>query len=144
MKDNNGGRTSNGTSINVYHINGKNYPTLYLTRGSVYTFILDRLGNHPFHIKTVFGHGPDGTQNGFSNNYNVGVINNGSLSGAITFAVPPDGPNVLYYACGIHPNMGGEINISGNSPYSTPTYLTPTYSTPTPYSPPSPSNTSYY
>ncbi|MEC8553156.1 MAG: hypothetical protein VXY93_21860, partial [Pseudomonadota bacterium] len=45
--------------------------------------------------------------------YTSGVTNNNASSGYITFNVPMDAPAHLYYKCGSHPNMLGNIYIVG-------------------------------
>ena len=93
---------------NVYRIDGTNQSTLNLVRGKTYTFTLNgSVNTHPFRIKTVSGGG-----NGLTNDYNNGVNGNGSQSGKITFVVPSNAPNTLYYTCGNHSGMGGTINIT--------------------------------
>ena len=59
---------------------------------------------HPFWIKSVAG-------NGLANTYSNGVTNNGAETGTITFVVPQNAPNTLYYNCQYHPAMAGVINI---------------------------------
>ena len=46
-----------------------------------------------------------------ANVYNNGVTNNGTGSGIITFVVPSDAPDTLYYVCQYHGNMGNSISI---------------------------------
>ena len=80
--------------------------TINLVRGRTYKLVINATG-HPFWIQTVPG--------GYSSNniYNSGVTNNGIESGTITFAVPNDAPNTLFYACQFHSTMRGTINITG-------------------------------
>ncbi len=78
-------------------------PNLTLKRGKTYTFTINTPG-HPFFIKTVQGTGK-------SNAYNKGVTNNGAASDKITFVVPADAPNTLYYICEFHSPMTGKITI---------------------------------
>jgi hypothetical protein len=113
----------------AYVIDQQNNPTLTLTRGQTYTFNVNASG-HPFWIKTARGAGS-------VNHYDNGVTNNGDDVGTVTFTVPLDAPNPLFYNCGVHPPMGGTINIVAEStPTSTATRSpTPTASqtrTPTP------------
>jgi len=60
---------------------------------------------HPFFINTVQG-------TGTANTYNSGVTNNGAVSGTITFTVPTNAPNTLYYNCQFHSSMNGTITIT--------------------------------
>ena len=83
----------NVTSPSVFAINGTNgNPTITLLRGRTYTFSLNTTpGFHPFAIGTsVFGPAPTGVSGA-----------NGQSSGTITFAVPVNAVNCLYY-CTVH------------------------------------------
>lgn len=75
-----------------------NNPTLTLVRGRTYTFALATSGVHPFFIGTAVGSGvaPAGVTG-----------NNGQSSGTITFAVPTNAVNCVYY-CTFH-FFGGSI-----------------------------------
>ena len=78
-------------------------PTLYLTRGQTYEFVVNASG-HPFYIKTVSG-------TGTGNAYSDGVTNNGAETGTVTLAVQMDAPDTLYYNCSAHSAMAGTIYI---------------------------------
>jgi len=78
-------------------------PTLYLTRGQTYEFVVNASG-HPFYIKTVSG-------TGTGNAYSDGVTNNGAETGTVTLAVQMDAPDTLYYNCSVHSAMAGTIYI---------------------------------
>jgi hypothetical protein len=93
--------TGNGTSSFV--IDYKNNPTLTLVRGNTYVFDLTR-NEYAFYIKT------DPTL-GTTNQYNTGVTNNGVSNGIITFTVPQDAPDTLYYCNDIQLNLKGTFNI---------------------------------
>ena len=80
-------------------------PTLYLQKGKNYRFSVNASG-HPFYIKTV-------NSTGTGNAYEDGVTNNGAAVGIITFKVPYDAPDILYYNCQHHSSMNGEIRIGG-------------------------------
>ena len=80
-------------------------PTLYLTKGKNYRFSVNASG-HPFYIKTV-------NSTGTGNAYEDGVTNNGAAVGIITFKVPYNAPDILYYNCSNHSSMNGEIRIGG-------------------------------
>ena len=88
-------------------IGAVNDPTLYLTRGKTYRFVNgNSSGAHPFRIQSVAGAG--GTE------YNTGVTNNAGAGGStIIFEVQHDAPDVLYYQCTSHANMGGTLYITG-------------------------------
>ncbi|MFV8336095.1 CHRD domain-containing protein [Flavobacterium sp. RSP29] len=83
--------------------NGSN-PNLTLQRGKTYSFTMSTPG-HPFLIKTV-------QTTGSASAYNNGVTNNGAISGVISFTVPSDAPNTLYYICEFHSLMTGIITIT--------------------------------
>ena len=85
-------------------------PDIYLIRGQQYKFT-NNLGAHPFRIQTT-ANGSTGTQ------YNNGVTNNDVSSGTLTFNVPMEAPEVLYYQCTSHGSMGGPIYILDTSPVS--------------------------
>jgi len=82
--------------------------TLY--RGFTYTFDQSASSNsvHPLRLSTT----SDGSHGGGSQ-YTDGVTYTGSQgsNGLLTFTVPLDAPDTLYYYCQNHANMGGEISI---------------------------------
>ena len=80
-----------------------NNPVLYLDRGQNYRFNVNASG-HPFLIKTLPG-------TGTGNVYNDGVENNGAQVGIVTFKVPFNSPNTLYYQCQLHASMVGVIIV---------------------------------
>lgn len=99
--------TNSGSS--AYTFNGGSFtnasnPDLTLKRGRTYTFTVNASG-HPFYINTVNTTGSD-------NAYTSGVTNNGASDGTITFTVPDDAPDTLYYNCSIHSMMNGTITIT--------------------------------
>ena len=107
-----------------YTIDGEgSNPTISLIRGSTYNLVINASG-HPFWIQTVSG------SYSSSNIYSSGVTNNGSQTDTITFVVPADAPNTLYYACQYHSSMQGMITITDSVPLTTPTI---TFSIPTQY-----------
>jgi hypothetical protein len=88
-----------------YLIDGNSNAIISLIRGNTYNLVINATG-HPFWIQTVSG--------GYSSNniYSSGVTNNGSQNGTITFVVPNNAPNTLYYACQYHSSMQGSIIIT--------------------------------
>tara|TARA_B100001175_G_C19451540_1_gene611605 strand:- start:128 stop:1339 length:1212 start_codon:yes stop_codon:yes gene_type:complete len=83
-----------------------NDPTIYLTRGQTYIFE-NNSGGHPFQIQSTAGSGGSA--------YNTGVTNNGGGNGTeIKITVAHDSPDILYYQCTSHANMGGQFNIAGS------------------------------
>ena len=95
--------TSDYTFTGVGFTATENDPDLYLARGSTYEFV--NTGAHPFRIQS--------TQNGSTGAaYGSGVINNdGSTNSTITFEVPFNAPDTLYYQCTSHTGMGGKLYI---------------------------------
>ena len=91
------------SGFSAYIINAESNPDLTLVRGFTYTFILNATG-HPFWIKTIQGIGT-------GNAYNAGVTGNGTQVGTVTFSVPTNAPDLLYYNCQFHSPMTGELNI---------------------------------
>ena len=101
--------TANGSSDYVFSGDGfptnQNDPTLYLIRGQTYKFV-NNTGGHPFRIQSTVAQAGGGTQ------YNSGVTNNDAGNGVtLTFVVPMNAPDTLYYQCTAHPAMFGTINI---------------------------------
>jgi plastocyanin len=62
---------------------------------------------HPFWLQTT-----SGAYNS-ANTYATGVTNGGEDVGGITFTVPANAPDNLYYICQFHASMNGIINIIG-------------------------------
>tara|TARA_Y100000591_G_scaffold27927_2_gene20620 strand:+ start:8216 stop:21100 length:12885 start_codon:yes stop_codon:yes gene_type:complete len=92
-------------AYNFSHRENENNPTLTLYRGNTYKFNVNAKG-HPFYIMTE----PykDGSTDLF---YKSGVTNAGAVYGTVTFTVPKDAPDILYYQCGNHNAMGGILQI---------------------------------
>jgi hypothetical protein len=95
--------------ISAYQIDAQSNPTLTLARGNTYVFNLNLTGAFPFWIKTT-------ATTGRGDAYNSGVTRNGSSSGLVTFVVPQDAPDTLYYAAENQPNMQGQLNIVNSTP----------------------------
>ena len=101
--------TANAQSDYVFSGDGfptsQNDPTLYLIRGQTYKFV-NNTGGHPFRIQSTGATVGGGTQ------YNSGVTNNDAGNGVtLTFVVPMDAPDTLYYQCTAHTAMFGTINV---------------------------------
>ncbi len=99
---------ANGTSDYTFTGVGltvtENDPDLYLARGNTYEFV-NASGGHPFRIQST-ANGSTGAA------YGSGVINNDGGNGStITFEVPFNAPDTLYYQCTAHTGMGGTIFI---------------------------------
>ena len=99
--------TNTGTS--AYVIDYQPNPTLKLVRGNTYVFTLTINGDFPFYIKTE-------PSLGTTNQYTSGVTNNGATTGKITFTVPQDAPDTLFYCNDLQPNMKGTIEIVNGLP----------------------------
>ena len=101
--------TNNGASDFIIRSSDNisyNDPTITLVRGKTYEFDVNSPG-HPFWIKTT-------QSTGSSEVYSSGITNNGITSGKVTFTVPTDAPDTLYYNCQFHAAMTGMINITDN------------------------------
>ena len=81
-------------------------PTLTLVKGFTYYFNVSA-STHPFWIKTA-------SVIGTGSAYSSGVTNNGVDVGTITFTVPFDAPDTLYYNCQFHIGMAGVINVQNS------------------------------
>jgi hypothetical protein len=97
--------TVTNSGSGAYLIDGSPNPTLTLYRGVTYYFSINASG-HPFYIQTVSGAYSSG------NVYTSGVTGGGTQVGTLTFTVPLDAPNNLYYVCQNHSVMNGAFLIS--------------------------------
>jgi len=78
-------------------------PDFTLKRGNTYEFNVNTPG-HPFIIKSV-------QSTGTANAFNEGVTNNGAVAGTISFTVPANAPDTLFYNCEFHGSMTGVFTI---------------------------------
>ena len=99
--------TNNGTT--AYLIDFQSNPTLTLARGNTYVFNITLNGVYPFWIKTALSLGTGDA-------YNSGVLRNGSSFGLVTFVVPQDAPDTLYYVSENQTNLRGTINVVDGTP----------------------------
>ena len=97
------------TNVTSYNIDNEPNATLVLVRGNTYTFNLFVQGDFPFWIKTA-------PTTGTGDQYNSGVTRNGSITGTVTFTVPQDAPDTLYYTCQNQSLMRGTIEIIDGQP----------------------------
>jgi hypothetical protein len=95
--------TNSGTGS--YVVSEVNNPTFNLIKGNTYTFIINAVG-HPFWIQSASGAYSSGDV------YSTGTTNLGTDNGTITWTIPLDAPNTLYYACQFHSSMQGTINLT--------------------------------
>jgi hypothetical protein len=99
--------TNSGASAYIFNgegLSNSSNPNFTFKRGSTYIFDMNASG-HPFYINTARG-------TGTANAYNSGVTGNGAVDTAITFTVPADAPDTLYYNCEFHSSMSGIITIT--------------------------------
>ena len=78
-------------------------PVIKLFRGATYKFEVNAPG-HPFYIKLA-------RTTGNLDQYEDGITNNGTETGAVIFTVPKGAPDILYYTCGNHQEMQGIFEI---------------------------------
>jgi len=109
------GRTSWNVTNNgaiAYNFEGPGFagtednPTIYLTRGQKYNFVVAGSA-HPLRIQSTSGDG--GTL------YNDGITNNPGMSDTLEWDVRMDSPDTLYYQCANHSVMNGIIYILDES-----------------------------
>ncbi|RUT77780.1 hypothetical protein [Ancylomarina longa] len=86
-----------------YTINGIEALTLTLTRGTTYVFEIQTSG-HPFYISTD----EIGASAG---EVTDGIVGSMTENGTLRFTPNSNHPDLLYYQCGIHQQMGYIINI---------------------------------
>ena len=102
------------TAGSVFEFYGEEYtsdtnnPALSFKRGSTYVLNINTTSLHPFWIQTS----DNGGSYDSANVYSSGITNNGIYDGTITFVVPMDAPDTLYYRCEQHGNMGNSISIT--------------------------------
>ena len=77
-------------------------------RGGTYTFSVNASG-HPFYLTT--DNGTNYSAGTYFGEYTTGVTGSRSDSGNVTFVVPSNAPDTLYYQCGNHSSMRGAITI---------------------------------
>ena len=97
---------NSGSSAYIFtggDLNNASNPDFTFKRGQTYIFNVNAPG-HPFLIKTT-------ASLGTGDSYNNGVTNNGASTDTLTFTVPMDAPDTLYYICEFHASMVGTINI---------------------------------
>jgi hypothetical protein len=105
--------TNNGTSS--WTIDATANPTLTLIRGNTYVFNLVQTVDLAFYIKTQPSFGT-------TNLWTDGVTNNGASQGLITFTVPQNAPNTLYYSNDLEFNLRGQFNVVSAEPGTGPDF----------------------
>ena len=96
---------------NFQHRENERNPILKLYRGNTYKFEVNAKG-HPFWIMTEPYKDKVAADGSTSTLYNTGVTNNGTDYGTVTFTVPTDAPDALFYQCGNHDNQNGVLQIA--------------------------------
>lgn len=106
--------TANGSTDYIFSGDGfptsQNDPNLYLVRGETYRFV-NNTGGHPFRIQSTTSSSGGGTKYDDGVQNSDGTVNDAGNGVTLTFVVPMDAPDTLYYQCTSHPNMFGTINI---------------------------------
>ena len=97
-------------AYNFTHLENENNPEITLYRGNTYKFNVDAKG-HPFYIMTEPYSTMLSSDGSSSTLYTSGVDNNGADEGTVTFVVPTNAPNTLYYQCGNHDAMYGVLHV---------------------------------
>lgn len=92
----------------AYAIDGEVGKVITLERGNTYEF---ELGSgvdpsHPFYVGTT-------AEGGGGDEFRDDPAK--QTTGTVTFTVPSDAPDALYYVCDAHVYMGGEMNITDAS-----------------------------
>ena len=97
-----GGYTFSGSA------NGDNPNLGPFYRGGTYTINITATG-HPFYFTT--DNGTNFSAGTYFGEYTSGVTGSRNETGSITFTVPAGAPDTLYYQCGNHSAMRGEITV---------------------------------
>ena len=79
-----------------------------LRRGGTYTFNINAAG-HPFYFTT--DNGTNFSAGTYFGEYTNGVTGSRTDNGTVTFTVPNNAPDTLYYQCGNHSVMRGAITV---------------------------------
>lgn len=96
----------NSGAYDIDIVHGTDIEAVY--RGGTYTFNLNVTG-HPFYLTT--DDGTSWTQGGYAGEYTNGVSGSRTEVGTLTFTVPNDAPDTLYYQCANHSGMKGTIHV---------------------------------
>lgn len=98
--------STNSGAYDIDIVHGTDIEAAY--RGGTYTFNLNVTG-HPFYLTT--DDGTNWTQGGYAGEYTNGVSGSRTEVGTLTFTVPNDAPDTLYYQCANHSGMKGTIHV---------------------------------
>ena len=92
--------TANGSTDYVFSGDGfptsQNDPDLYLVRGETYRFV-NNTGGHPFRIQSTTSSSGGGTKYDDGVQNSDGTVNDAGNGVTLTFVVPMDAPDTLYY-----------------------------------------------
>lgn len=96
-----------------FTVNGVQGKPLVLVRGKTYTFRVDAGIQHDFYLST--------SEVGWGGaTYTDGVSGQFIYEGVVTFTPGPNAPDLLYYQCRNHKNMGGPIYVVDEGQENTP------------------------
>ena len=99
------------TGYGKYIVNGVDgSPDINLTRGETYTFNITAPG-HPF-IFSILDPTVDRGYDEYTSGVDASGYNSSTGTGTITFTVPLNAPDWMYYECETHQEMRGKINLS--------------------------------
>ena len=107
-------RVTNNATRN-WIINSAANPTVTLIRGNTYVFNLVQTASYAFYIKTQPSFGT-------TNVWSDGVSNNGAGQGLVTFTVPQNAPDTLYYSNDLEFNLRGQFDIISAEPGTGPDF----------------------
>ena len=103
---------TNGQFEWIFNPDGlKKNPNITLYRGKTYEFNVNAPDDAFFIRTSALG--------GSIDNYNFGVLNNGTNNGVVTFTVPFDAPDMLFYQSATEPDRRGSFRIYDISATST-------------------------
>ena len=84
-------------------------------RAETYPFkiflFVNNTGGHPFRIQSTTSTSGGGTKYDDGVQNSDGTVNDAGNGVTLTFVVPMDAPDTLYYQCTSHPDMFGTINV---------------------------------
>jgi len=106
--------TNNNTSS--WNIDFQPNPTLTLVRGNTYVFNLSQTFPWAFYIKTELSLGTTNIYDPTLPNGTKAIFNNGGGAGLITFTVPQDAPDTLYYCNDTQFNLRGQLTVIDATP----------------------------
>jgi hypothetical protein len=101
---------------NSWNVDFQPNPALTLIRGNTYVFNLSQTAPWQFYFKTEASLGNVNIYNPTLPNGNLAIQNNGNSSGLITFTVPQDAPDTLFYCNDVQFNLRGQINVVNGTP----------------------------